>query len=331
MSTLISLQCQLLCACGCSYNINNSTGDYSPPAGDPFGPAIGWTAGVPVAIVGGDFDQNAALVGVVDLTIDNTATPSIVVAFQGTLPPALNIISITDWLTDFIAEPTTSGNIPGQIHSGILEGTNDILPVINTTISKLQNEESPMPIYFTGHSKGGGMTSIAAALNYFNSTPVNIPAAIYTFASPMIGNQDFVDGFPASIPVSRFENNLDMVPFLAPSSSFITTMKSQAHIFPDPTPDLDAIIFLFENVGGDGDWGYVPLGPLQFINGTSITNPGTNPCALAIAQALALGSTGITEVADAHSHLCATGNLPGGYMTGTCNNSGVCPAIPPVQ
>lgn len=318
MSSLISLQCQLLCACGCSYNINNATGVYTSPAGDPFGPAIGWTTGVPVSIVGGDFNENAALVGKVNLTINNTPTESIVIAFQGTIPPALNIISIVDWLTDLMDEPTTaSARIPGLVHSGILEDVNDIFGSIVAAVQNLQNAGSTLPVYVTGHSKGGGMAPVFTALLATGIPFLFAPTAVYTFASPMIGNQDFVDGFPSNIPVYRFENNLDIVPFLAPSSAFISTLEAQAGL---STPELDAIIIAFTTLGGDGEWGYVPLGELNFVNGSSVTNPPANPCANNMAIALAQGSSGLAEVEAAHSHLCNAG-----YMNGTCNNSGVCP------
>lgn len=320
MSSLISLQCQLLCACGCCYNIDNATGVYTSPANDPFGPALGWTTGVPVSIVGGDVNENAALVGKVDLTINNVPTESIVIAFQGTIPPAPDIISIADWLTDFTDEPTTaSPRIKGLVHSGILQDVNDISGSVTAAVQSLQHAGATLPVYITGHSKGAGQAGIMAALLSAGIPFMFAPAAVYTFASPMIGNQDFVNGFPANIPVYRFENNLDIVPFLAPSSAFITTLKSKTRLFP-PTVDLDAIIALFETLGGDGEWGYVPLGELNFVDGSSVTNPVTNPCAGDIATALAQGKTGLAEVAAAHSHLCGAG-----YMTDTCNNSGVCP------
>ena len=318
MSSLISLQCQLLCASGCSYNIDNSTGVYTSPAGNPFGPAIGWLTGVPTAIVGGDVNENAALVGKVNLTINNAPTESIVIAYQGTIPPALNIISIVDWLTDFTDKPVAaSPKIPGLVHSGILQDVNDTLGQVIHAVQSLQNAQGTLPVYITGHSKGGGQASITAALLNVGIPMMVAPTAVYTFASPMIGNQDFVNGFSKNIPVYRYENNLDIVPFLAPSSSFIATLKSKAHIFP-PTVDLDAIILLMETGGGNGKWGYVPLGELNFVNGNSITNPATNPSAIDIAEAIAAGN--LSEVANAHSHLCGAG-----YMNGTCNNSGVCP------
>jgi|GEM_PF-5271190 len=135
----------------------------------------------------------------------------------------------------------------------------------------------------------------------------------------MIGNQDFVNGFSKNIPVYRYENNLDLVPFMAPSSAFIATLKSKATFIP-PTLELDAIIGLCETEGGDGAWGYTPLGQLCFTDGNTVTNPAINPSAAAIASTLALGSSGLHQVANAHSHLCGAG-----YMNGTCNNSGVCP------
>lgn len=316
----ISLQCQLLSACGCSYNIDNSTGTYQPPAGDPFGPAIGWTAGVPQVIIGGLASENAALVGTVNLNLESGASESIVIAFQGTLPPALNIPSIVDWLTDFIAAPTSSGNVPGLLHSGILQDTLDILSDINTAVSSLQNPSNPIPVFITGHSKGGGMASIAAALTVFSASPAFAPAAVYTFASPMIGNPDFVNGFPAEVSVLRFENYLDIVPFTAPSSDFMQMLRAANQgIF--ETPYIDAIIGVADLLGdGNGEFGYVPLGELNYIDNGGITNPSTNPCAPDIIAALAQNKPGVREVAAAHSHLCGAG-----YMNGTCNGSGVCP------
>ncbi|MBL7703455.1 MAG: lipase family protein [Ferruginibacter sp.] len=319
MSSLISLECQLLCACGCAYNIDNTTGVYTSPAGDPFGPAIGWATGVPTAIVGGDVNENAALVGLINLTINNTPTEAIVIAYQGTLPPALNITSVIDWLTDFTAKPVSaSPKIPGLVHSGILQDVNDTLEAVVNAVQALQNASPGLPVYITGHSKGAGQASITAAL--FNAgIPVMIaPAAVYTFASPMIGNQDFVNGFSQNIPVYRFENYLDIVPFMAPSADFIAILKANESFIDPFTYDLDAIVLLFETFAGN--WGYVPLGTLQYITGSTITNPATNPCAVNIAQALAQNKPGLQMVAAAHSHLCGAG-----YMNGTCNNSGVCP------
>ncbi len=322
MSSLISLQCQLLCACGCSYNINNSTGVYTSPAGDPFGPAIGWTTGVPTAIVGGDVNENAALVGTVNLTINNVPTESIVIAFQGTIPPAYTSTSIVDWLTDFLAEPTsatsTTENVPGLVHSGILQDTLDIMADVNAAVASLQNASNTLPVYITGHSKGGGQASIMAALLYGSIPASYIPAAVYTFASPMIGDQDFVNAFPATIPVSRFENYLDIVPFLAPSGSFIDILKSQAGI---STLFLDTLIALFDAAWLAGESVYVPLGTLNYIDENyAVSNPGSNPCASDIASVLAEGIDDVGQITGAHSHLCGAG-----YMSGTCSNSGVCP------
>lgn len=321
MPSSVSVACQLLCACGCTYNIDNLNSTYTPPAGDPFAGAIGWTAGVPTVIVGGDVDENAALVGTIDLNIDGTPATSIVIAYQGTLPPALDITSIIDWLTDFTDEPVSAGpKIKGLVHSGILQDVNDTLPGVISAVQAIQKAQPGLPVYITGHSKGGGQASITAALLNAGIPMMIAPAAVYTFASPMIGDQDFVNGFSKNIPVYRYENYLDIVPFTAPSSDFIAILESNESLFDPFTYDLDAIVALFETLGGDGGWGYTPLGTLQYISGTSVTSPAANPCANDIGQALAQNGSGIAMVAAAHSHLCGAG-----YMNGTCNNSGVCP------
>jgi len=47
-----------------------------------------------------------------------------------------------------------------------------------------------------------------------------------TFASPHPGDGDFVDQYPATIPLVRFENYLDIVPFLPPTDTFVSLMHS---------------------------------------------------------------------------------------------------------
>jgi hypothetical protein len=79
------LNCQLLCACGCAYLIDNSTeqNSYTYTPDTIFAPAVGWVAGnLPSVIVGaGSENDNAALVGIVTTA---TGSNAIVVAFQGT-------------------------------------------------------------------------------------------------------------------------------------------------------------------------------------------------------------------------------------------------------
>jgi hypothetical protein len=317
MSNAISLPCQFLAGCGCAYLITPGTNIYNPPTGSPYAAAMGWQGdNMPTVVVGGVDNEDAALVGVFAF---GGLEPAILVAFEGTLPPyPITLDSFLAWVQNLIAEPKAEGNLPGLVHPGIYDSMNNLYTGIVDAISGYLNQYPGIPVYITGHSKGGGMASLfAEALILDNSNPI-VPTAVYTYASPMVGNADFVNGYNTQFPVYRYENNLDMVPFLAPSSSFISTLKGYENGL--DTLVLDAIVLLFESVGGDGNWGYVPLGQLNFVDGTSVTQPSTNPCAPDIGAALANNIAGLEEVLNAHSHLCGQG-----YMNGICNGSGVCP------
>lgn len=312
----ITVSCQMLAASGCAYSISGTT--YQPPSDDPFGPAIGWTTSgnTPTVITGGLANEDAALVGTI--TLAGTTTTAIVVAFEGSVPMTpITLDSALAWLQNFLAEPEYVAGLHGTVHGGIYAAVNNIYSTLLDTIANLQNTYPDAPLYITGHSKGGGMASLFAAMVHWLASDTLQPTAVYTFASPMIGLPDFIASFPSSVAVLRYENHLDQIPFLAPSDSYIATLKSNEHILPHVTLVLDGIVLLLEQFAG---YGYVPLGTLYYINGTSVTNPAVNPCANAIGEKLALGTPGLDTVLNAHSHLCKHG-----YMTGTCHKMGVCP------
>jgi hypothetical protein len=320
-SSPITIPCQMLAASGCAYSISGTS--YQPPSGDRFGPAIGWTTSgnTPTVITGGIDNEDAALVGTI--TLAGTTTTAIVVAFEGTVPPALNLDSIIAWYQNIVDEPEYVANLHGSVHSGIYGSVNNVYSAILSTIATLQQQYPDAPLYITGHSKGGGMASLCAAMIYWTASETLQPTAVYTFASPMIGLNDFVTAFPSGIQVNRYENELDMVPFLAASASFISTLEQYAHL---DTVVLDAVILMLKETCDEGNFGYVPLGELYFIDGTTISNPSANPGAAQIAQTIAKGyisPSGLEAVLNAHTHTCNS-SLPSTYMGGTCNNQGVC-------
>lgn len=318
----MTIPCQMLAASGCAYSISGTS--YQPPSGDPFGPAIGWTTSgnTPIVVTGGIDNEDAALVGTI--TLAGTSTTAIVVAFEGTVPPALNLDSIIAWYQNLVDAPEYVANLHGSVHSGIYASVNNVYTDILNTVATFQQQYPNAPLYITGHSKGGGMASLFAAMVYWTASDTLQPSAVYTFASPMIGLNDFVTAFPSGIPVSRYENKLDMVPFLAASASFISTLEQYAHL---TTPVLDALIVMLNLSCDDGNFGYLPLGKLYFIDGTSITSPSANPSPALIGQSIAgsgIHLTGLEAVLNAHTHTCNS-SLPSTYMGGTCNNQGVCP------
>jgi alpha-beta hydrolase superfamily lysophospholipase len=65
------------------------------------------------------------------------------------------------------------------------------------------------PLYYTGHSLGGALATLAASLRP--------PCAVYTFGAPRIGNAEFAQTL-AGIPVFNVFNPKDIVPELPPGS-----------------------------------------------------------------------------------------------------------------
>ncbi len=293
-----------LCAAGCAYGIEPS-GTFTPPA--PFTEGVGWdSTHPPVTVFGGEhqgknglIDINACLVG--------KNQDGIIIAFRGTLPPAHTVASVLDWWQDIIdAEPKQEGSIPGKVHHGFWNAIQTLWDNIQWHVSAFEEWFPEDKLYLTGHSKGGPMASICAAQIHFDNSKMLQPDAVYTFASPHPGDADFVSGFPlASIPVTRFENYLDMVPQLPPTAEFI---KAAEHV------PLVGKLFAI----ADG-WDYEPLGKLQYIEKSHKViddNPLLEPLRLAELVAASLkGEAGLKEIADAHSHECG-----GGYMSGTCRD-----------
>jgi hypothetical protein len=303
--TAPTLPGRLLCAAECTYNID-SNGNYTPPHIYHIG--AGWLANPqPVAFTGGKDNINACLVGL--------NTDGIVIAFRGTLapvPPYTPAI-IRDWVQDFYAIPEVVPAIPGKVHTGFWNALDTLWDNIASTIKQLNSTHPTAPIYITGHSKGGGLAPICAARFHFQNGALPQPSAVYTFAAPHPGDDAFAAGFPlATIPVTRYENYLDLVPWLAPGETFI-----------DLASKIPILGSIFAKAKG---WNYTPVGTLQYIKSDSSIIPD-NPAlsAVRVAEIVyelgsgVLGGDGFSIIADAHHATCGYG-----YMKGVCP-TGVCP------
>lgn len=294
MATAKTLQGRLLCASVCTYNIDVN-GNYTPTL--PYNQAAGWdTSHPPVAVFGGDNNINACLVG--------ATADGIVIAFRGTLPPALNIPSILDWWQDIIdSPPTTAGKIPGKVHTGFWDALGSIWEGIVTQVKQFQTWFPNHPLYITGHSKGGGISPIAAANIIFNDQRIPQPTAVYTFAAPHPGNTDFADGFPAGVPVTRYENYLDIVPYLPPTEAFINLVSK-----------IPLVGRLFAVASG---WDYSPVGLLQYIQeDLEITDDYFGLSYIRIGELvwnMAQGEAGFVNIANAHHPGCSYG-----YFSALC-------------
>ncbi|XXX80736.1 lipase family protein [Sorangium sp. So ce134] len=99
------------------------------------------------------------------------------------------------------------------------------------------NDQAPMSaLYITGHSLGGALAVLTAALIYRDAESAPIRSrlrAIYTYGQPMVGNEDFANEFQNSIGrrLFRHVHGRDLVPSLPSRSAgdfkhFGTELKS---------------------------------------------------------------------------------------------------------
>jgi alpha-beta hydrolase superfamily lysophospholipase len=121
-----------------------------------------------------------------------------VIAFRGTVPS-----SIGDWLCDFDAVPVEDQHL-GTCHQGFLDGVHELLPFI------LKDTDPHTPLVITGHSLGGALAVLSAAMLVAMGRPV---AGLTTFGAPRAAG-DRVRSLLAAVPVVQFRQGDDPVPLV---------------------------------------------------------------------------------------------------------------------
>jgi hypothetical protein len=326
MASAPTLACRMLAAANAAYYIQGS-GSFTPPAAgtDPIYDSVQWAA-TPQAIVGtplSNQDIDACLVG-------TTTDGLTIVAFRGTLllsdPPTGE--EILDWVQDvLLTEPYSDSTVQtwGQgvmVHPGWWDS------VVNVTagLTKvLDGISATAPLYFTGHSKGGAMATLAAMQYRVNTAPSGPKPAVYTYASPHAGNQAFVQAFQANgLSQTRYENYIDIVPLFPPTPAVVSSMDLEldaAHA----AGKIDAIwvSVLKGLLKGVTAWNYDSAGNGYYIN--------QNGDVVALSTLFqwedvkgALERGDYSGIAAAHCRSCPATGCAGGYMTGVCASSGLC-------
>ncbi len=298
-----------MCACGSAYDINPQTCQYSPDT--VFAPAVKYVS-TPQPITADNI--NACLLG--------QNSDGIIVAFRGTLPPDLHsALSLHDWLLDFFDVPKTvstgPGKVPGQVHCGFYDAVACIIESIAKGI-RILDPGLTIPVYVTGHSKGGAMASIGA---YILSQGYGIPIQqVVTFASPRPGDSGFKAGYETVIPNQiRYENYGDLVPLLPPSNTPVDLIASILGHIPVFGPDIAKAF------NDAKDWDYGPVGALEFIESSTKNYQITPNVSLDVQVFDVLDEIGrdafagnFTSIGDAHTLACGYGYMHGVCPTGVC-------------
>ncbi len=136
----------------------------------------------------------------------------IVIAFRGTENQTLDDwgtnaqISKVDWPEE---------NPIGRVHSGFLNGLNDVWPEMVEEIKTLRDNNQP--VWLTGHSLGGALATLAATSLTFGNYKPEV-AGLYTFGQPRVGDNQFAISFNDALKKRSFRlvNNNDVVTRVPP-------------------------------------------------------------------------------------------------------------------
>lgn len=321
-SSTTTIACRMLAAANAAYYIDGA-GTFTPPTNNSIYNSVGWTA-APTPIVGtsgvDSQDLNACLVG--------TSGDGVVVAFRGTLsaiePP--NFEEMMDWVQDILIEPYSDSTVQSwgtgiEVHAGWWDAVLSIASSLDTQLANLNPKAGKF--YFTGHSKGGPMATLAA-MRYCVLNPTAAKPVVYTFASPRPGNAAFATAFQnQGITQNRYENYLDIAPLFPPSAEDVTKSLLPALTLAQWGEKIDPIWAsvlkaLLNVVAG---WDYASVGTQYFIP------QGGSPIGQATSEAqwsdvfIALTRGNYYAIPQAHCGACKSSNCQGGYMTGVCPSS----------
>jgi hypothetical protein len=94
-----------------------------------------------------------------------------------------------------------------EVHAGFQKALNEIWPEVLAALDEVMAQS--LPVWYTGYSLGAALATLAAARRP--------PAAMVTFGSPRVGEDDFVR-LLQDLPIQRFVNCCDIVTQVPPLS-----------------------------------------------------------------------------------------------------------------
>jgi len=157
-----------------------------------------------------------------------TLDKACIVAFRGTEVKSLNFVpdAITDIQFSMVEFYDRAGKKKGSVHKGFKLALDELLADtegLPSYLDSLLDSGKAKKIYFTGHSMGGALATLAASW-YPRSV-----APLYTWGAPRIGNQEFRTNFP--VDAWRCAIVGDPVPYLPPNLPGMNTPdKAFAHV-----------------------------------------------------------------------------------------------------
>lgn len=144
-----------------------------------------------------------------------TDTQAMLIEFGGVSPFAVLAFRGTEQKPqDLITDLKIGMQILGKSKVGVHEGFEEAL---DSVWHKIERELDALryPVFFTGHSLGAAIATLAAARRLPQHPP---PKAVYTFGSPRVGNSAFVASLGGiANTIHRVVNDEDIVATLPPA------------------------------------------------------------------------------------------------------------------
>jgi hypothetical protein len=167
-----------------------------------------------------------------------------VLAFRGTE---------TDSLSDIKSDARANirkCETQGMIHSGFYDAYQAVRKDIEEIL--LSEPYVNKPLYITGHSLGGALATVATKFIYHKGGL----AACYTFGSPRVGNDDWINNIKT--PIHRLVNAADCVTMLPPGDVTVTFFAMLAKLIPGAGERF--AVWLQEKFGG-----YMHAGNMRYL------------------------------------------------------------------
>jgi hypothetical protein len=145
-----------------------------------------------------------------------------------------------DYVTDMECGILPRGKNEAGVHKGFRKALDSVWDEIEKELSQLI-----CPIFYTGHSLGGALATLAAARF--------APRAVYTFGSPRVGNEAFASSLQ-DVPIHRVVDNKDAAALLPPEAMgfrhvgllrLLTVPQAE-----DKTPSFLELLNVFEKPPG---------------------------------------------------------------------------------
>ena len=126
-----------------------------------------------------------------------------IVACRGTEPKEWNDIR-ADLNAMWVVAETV-----GRVHRGFKREVDDLWPRLEKSL--VENKKT---LWFTGHSLGGAMATISAGRCFLSHIPA-IPKQLFTYGSPRVGNNAYINH--VNLDYVRWVNNNDIVTRVPPT------------------------------------------------------------------------------------------------------------------